>query len=126
MPDLDRQKQHRNMRLLNSGVTALFLGVVGYMGYSAYSYFKNSVTMEFNDLTNADRCLQDVQKYEGVLRLPLPAWKDTDHDSYTIVMLGDRSKDAALLTDEIIAQCEAATSSKRSPAWDALLALRPR
>jgi hypothetical protein len=122
----DRAAFERQERLFRRvGISAMF-ALVALVGTQLYSCSHNSFTAEFNDMNNADRCLADVIENKGKLRLPLPQWRDGPADKSTYVWLGDQSAKAAMLTPEIVQQCETLTGVKRSPAWDRLLALRPQ
>ncbi|MBU0859982.1 MAG: hypothetical protein KJ667_08585 [Alphaproteobacteria bacterium] len=102
--------------------------LLGVVGLQLYSCTQGALTMNFNDLNNADRCLSDVLDNKGVLRTPLPAWKDGPADASLMMLFNadSNAEKAAMLTPEIIAQCESLTGQTRSPEWDKLLSLRPR
>ena len=100
---------------------------LGYLGFVLYSCTANSLSMTFNDLNNADRCLNDVIENKGKLRLPLPAWNDGAEDKALYFWAnGTAVEKAALITPDIISRCETLTAHTRNPEWDKLLALRPQ
>jgi hypothetical protein len=89
---------------------------------------QDNIKLTLKDPTFADKCMEDVLENEGVLRLPLPDWEEPARTAYSLHYIGkDKAPaDAAMLTPEIVQQCETLTGTKHNvESWAPLLSLRP-
>lgn len=113
-------------------LSAAFVAAVYFIGgpllHKGLSNKFNITTLQ--SPTMADLCLDDVRRNDGVLRLPLPlAEWEGKNSGRTMILITHESApaEAALLTDEVIAACEAATDTRHSARdWQNLLSVRPQ
>lgn len=102
--------------------------LLGLIGWQVHSCAQNSLSLTFNDRSNADRCLSDVINNKGLLREPLPVWnvQEGSTKASTAYYFGNLAQQASYLSDDVIARCEEITGQTRSPEWDKLLQHRPQ